>query len=79
MTVTKGSINVYGKCLREVDGKQKVVSPPSDSLLYFENASSSDTAEMHLESIWNGLEQMRLGNGENVLGVVRLSIQLILL
>lgn len=70
VSVTDGSINVFGKNMRRGDVPHRIVSSPCNSLLLLVNPSESEVAQVCLSSIHDGLEDMRLGNGSSVLGLV---------
>lgn len=50
-----------------------IVSPPSSAILYLENVSDTHPAEIKLESLFNGLEQLCLLNNMNILGLDNVS------
>lgn len=69
LEVKQGVVHVLGKMLDMKDGRHRIVSPPSSSMLFIENPSSLDSAELDLTSIRDGLENMRMSNGESILGL----------
>lgn len=70
MSVLDGCINVFGKNAQRGDMLHRIISPPRNSLLFLVNPSESEVAQVCFSSIRDGLEDMRLGNGSNVLGLV---------
>jgi hypothetical protein len=65
-----GSIYVFGRTISPLDAIQRIVSPPTTSLLFVENSDSSADAVFGIASIFNGLEDLRLSQGRGVLGIV---------
>lgn len=70
-TVEVGVIHVLGKMITPADGPQRLVSPPSTSLLFMENLAGSPLAHVCIYSLKDGMEYfMAPGGSTNVFGLV---------